>query len=296
MVEESLQTEYLLKSAVNIARVIIGEDTSPEDGPQDTWGYFLNGQPIPLNILDIHEPGLRLALEIRPEEGKFPLRALLAGGSVQSKWRDALARLFESLGFDDDGEKDQTGLFPDKSFQSQELVSNLIDFMDRDQESYVGDDFPRGIEDELPRDYFPNAGLRRVGELSLIPGFTPARMRLLTPLVTAFGSSRRVNINLTPSLVLRCLHPDMDDSRVQAIIDFREGPEGPFDGTNLKTNLSQIIGEDEYNEMAPMIGVRANWFQVISKVESGSSLAFMRAYISKSAPGELPVVRMAELY
>lgn len=297
MVEHSMQAEYLLKSAVNFARVLIKEDTSPEDAYQDLWGKFSGGAPIPLEMLGIPQINTHIELEIRPEESKVPLRALvpIAAGEPDQKWRGVLTRLFTNLGFDDDQEEDQTGLFPGRHFSSEELVANLVDYMDQDKESYNPGDFASGIEADLPADTFPNTRITRVGELKVIPGFTPARIRKLEPLVTVFGNSR-ININLAPAVVLKALSDDFSDQEIDAILSFRKSDDGPFDFENQKEKLTEIIGDTRYDKINTMITVESRWFQVLSKVDYGTSTYFMRAFLSKEGTGELPQIRSVELF
>lgn len=298
MVERGLQAEYMLKSAVSFARVLIKEDSSPEDGAQDLWGKFSGGTAIPLELLGINEPNTHIELEIRPEESKFPLRAVLpiSGGEADKNWRDALVRLLESQGFNDDGEKDHTGYFQDRVFQSEELVAALIDYMDQDSESYDPGDFAKGVESELPEGLFPNARiLRRVGELKTIPGFTPARMRRLEPLVTIFGANI-VNINLAPSAVIKALSDEVTDQQVASILEFRKSKDGPFTFENRKERLSEILGETLYERISPMTTVESKWFQVLAKIDYQTSTYFMRAYISRTRAGELPEIRSIELF
>ncbi|MCB0339049.1 MAG: type II secretion system minor pseudopilin GspK [Bdellovibrionales bacterium] len=294
---KGLQAEYLLKSTVNVARAIIKEDTSPEDTLQDSWGLFVNSQAVPAEMLGINEPNVSIELEISPENSSFPLRSLLQStrGPVEPKWRDATVRLFQLLGFDEDGQEDQTGLFPGRVFTSEELVSVLIDAMDSDSDSYPGDaQSPPGIEGELAENPFTNSLLKRVGELVNVPGFTPARMRKLSPLATVFDGGR-VNINLAPPIVLKSLHEDIGDAEVDAIMALRK--ETPFDDVNRRTELSNIIGSDVYEDISTMIDVKSRWFRILAKVDYGSATYFMRAYVSKSSEeGELPVIRSVELF
>lgn len=297
MVEHGMQAEYLLKSAVNIARILIKADVSAEDGPQDLWGKFSNGAPIPLELLGIQQPNTSVALEIRPEESKIPLRALvpISGGEPDLKWRGVLSRLFKNLGFDDDDQEDQTGYFPGRRFSADEMVANLIDYMDQDKESYNPGDFAMGIEKDLPADIFPNTRMSRVGELRAIPGFTPARIRKLEPLVTVFGNSR-INLNLAPAVVLRSLSDDFGEKEVEEITAFRKSEEGPFTFENQKEKLSEIIGEQAYDRVNTMISVESRWFQVLAKVDYGTTTYFMRAFLSKEGSGELPQIRSVELF
>ncbi|MBX7144653.1 MAG: general secretion pathway protein GspK [Oligoflexia bacterium] len=297
-VEHGLQAEYMLKSAVSFARVLLREDHTPEDGTQDLWGKFSSGAAVPLELLGINSPNTSIELEIRPEESKFPLRAIIptTGGEPDKNWRDAAARLFKNLGFDEDEEKDQTGYFPDRHFKSDELVANLIDYLDQDSESYDPGDFAKGIESELPDGTFPNGRiLRRVGELKTIPGFTPNRMRKLEPLVTIFGANV-ININLCPGLVLKSLSEELTDANIEAIVAFRKSEEGPFTFENRKERLGEIIGDPVYDKINAMITVESRWFQVLAKVDYQTSTYFMRAYVSRDKAGALPQVRSIELF
>ena len=297
MTVRSLQAEYLLKSAVNIARVIIANDVSPEDAEQDIWGMFSQGMVVDPALLGITEPNIRVSLEIRPEGAKIPVRALVpvAGREPDKRWRGVFVRLFQSLGFDDDEEKDHTGFFNDRFFNSEEMVAALVDYMDKDEKDYAPDDFVPGIESQLPKGYFPNTRMRRVGELATIPGFTPARVQRLIPFLTVFDNNR-ININLAPALVLKSLHEDITDDQVQEIISFRKGDQGPFTEPGWSSDLSDILGEDIFRSIFSFTGIQSNWFQILAKVDYSTSVYFMRAYLSKSGNGELPKIRSVELF
>jgi len=292
----NLQAEYLLKSTINFARSLLKEDDTLEDGIQDIWGVFINSQVIPGEMLGVDIPNLHIELEITPENMKMPLRAMLRGGrgSVDDVWRDAVVRLFQSLGFDDDNEKDHTGHFKNRVFNSQELVSVLIDYMDKDNESYGGDtNFPPGVESDLDENTFANARIKRIGELVNVPGFTPTRMRKLSPLATVFDNNR-ININLAPPIIIEALHEDIGRAEVDAIVAFRK--ETPFDAVNKNSELSNIITSEVFSDINIMVDVKSSWFQVLAKVVYGSSTYFMRSYLSKSQNGELPTIRSVELF
>lgn len=295
MAVRSLQAEYLLKSAVNAVRSMLKEDISPEDSKHDMWGSFLFGQAIPPSVLGLDQQNVLIELELRPEEAKLPLHALVPSsrGRPNLRWRAATVRLFQRLGFDDDGETVKSGPFRGQFFDSEKLVAILIDYMDRDKETYSPTDFSSGIEGELPEDSFPNKRLRRVGELANIPGFTPKRVRVLQPYVTAYGSTR-ININLAPKEVFLSLSDQLDDYFWEALTAFRE--EIPFTRQNQKIELSEIIGDDIYNEISTMITSDSRWFQIISKVDYGTSTYFMRAYLSRSGQEQLPAIRSIELF
>ncbi|NDC38898.1 MAG: hypothetical protein EBZ48_12750, partial [Proteobacteria bacterium] len=148
MVERGFQAEYLLKSAVSLARTLIKLDKTPEDSEKDLWGLFKEGLAIPTELLNIGEPNVNVELEIRPEEGKIPVRALVptpSTNTVSTAWRDVLLRLFENLGFRDDESKQESGPFKGQVFSPEEMIANLIDFIDADKVPYKDGNFI-GIE------------------------------------------------------------------------------------------------------------------------------------------------------
>ncbi|MDZ4786647.1 MAG: type II secretion system protein GspK [bacterium] len=302
-----LQAEYLLKSTINFARILIAQDASPDlDSPKDSWAQFSKGQAIPVpELLGINEPGLNIEIEIQAEDNKLPIRALISGdgpsgivGENEKKWRDATVRLFEKLGFDDDEKEiDHTKTFPNKHFDSKELVALLIDFMDHDSDSYEDPEFSRGFEGDLAPDFFPNVRLKRIGELVTVPGFTPARLRKLTPLITVFENSR-ININLSPPIILESLNEEIDSTASKAIMEKRAS-EDPFSTQNLNSDLIDIIGSDAKNYVATMIKVNSGWFQILAKVDYGTTTYFMRTFVSRNLsrePGALPQIKSVELF
>lgn len=302
MVEQRLKAEYILKSAVNVARALIKADDTTEDYNQDGWAIFSGGQQIPLEFLGINEPGLEVQLEIRAEEAKINILALVpssARSSADPKWRGTLVRLFRELGFDDDGETDHTGNFNNRVFTSEELVAGLIDYMDSDQDSYEDKDgpFASGYESQLPEGYFSNKPVARISEISRIPGFTPARVRAITPFITVQGN-RRININLAPRLVIKSLSENLTDDMVSQIISFRDGEEGPFtrDGGKFRQPLEDILGAEVFSEIHPNIDYRGRYFQVLAKVDYGSNAAFMRAVLREGGFNQAPAIRSFELF
>lgn len=296
--QRTTEAEYLLKSAVNFARVLIYRDKTPEDSAKDPWGLFVNGAPIPAELLGMSNNTVRIELEIRPEDSKIPLTALMPAGKVtpEERWRLALLSLFQRLGFDNDKEMDRSGLTPGRSFSSEEMVANLIDYMDPDKDSY-----PRGIEAELPEGSFPNQPISRIAELNGIPGFPPARMRKLTPYLTATGIGggpiSKVNINVASSLVLSSLHQDLDEGMVAKILAHRSSQEGPFTENAYKSTLNSITGDNALTDALDlMLTYKSRWYQVIAKVDYGTSTYFIRCYLNKDTDGALPTINSVELF
>lgn len=301
-VERSLQAEYLLKSALNLARVLIKFDKTPEDSKEDLWFAFKNGSAIPSEWVGVNIPNVNVELEIRPEESKMPLRALVRGsGDPDERWVRIFIQLFINLGFENDNEKDHTGYFGEKVFSPTEMVANLVDYMDRDNESVNQPETNlAGIESELPKGTFRNEAIMRVSELQTIPGFTPGRVMKLLPLVTA-RQSGRVNINFAPAVVLRSLNSGLSEKNVADMIAFRESVSGPFKLGELRRQLTDEVGISETvaTEIQTILqdSSSGSLFQVLAKVDYGTSTYFLRSMVWKSGSlsSGLPRVESFEL-
>lgn len=291
-IEHSVQSEYILKSALNFARVLIKTDETEEDSYQDIWGKFANGVQIPSELLDIQVPNLKIELEIRPEGAKMNLKSIVPrtlNGQPDVRWRGVLDRLFVQLGFDNDNEEEGAGPFEGRVFTAKEMVANLIDYVDEDHEPYDSDGY-RGIEDENIG--FPNTQISRVGELAAIPGFTAARMQKLLPFVTT-QDNLRININLAAKILIQSLHPDLEGDPVDKIMAFRSSTDGPFQNVS---KLQDFITSDLFDQIQSLVTVQSNRFQVLAKVEYGTSTAYLRAFLSKAGRNQLPAVQSLELF
>lgn len=294
--ERSVQAEYLLKSALNFARALIKADQTDEDSYRDDWGKFANGLTIPPDLLGIDTPdfaNIKIDLEIRTEGSKMNLKNLVPGsqdGQASAKWRDVLTRLFIALGFDNDADAESGVNSGGTAYKSHDMVANLIDYIDPDQEPYNIDDF-KGIENE--NSGFSNSQITRMGELAAVPGFTAARIQKMTPFLST-KDKLQININLASRLLIKSLHEDLTDGEVDRIIEYRNSEEGPFKSAGQVRDFIQ--DEQVYNEISSLITERSGWFQVLAKVDYGTSTYFMRAYISKTTLGQLPNIQSIEIF
>jgi len=296
IVARGVRAEYLLKSAVNVARVLLKEDKNTEDSSKDLWGNFINGVPIPGELIGLDEPNVRVELEIRPEDSKIPLRMLTNGGSANVVWRDILVRLFQNLGFDADNAEDQTGLLGSGTkIDSQKLVALLIDYSDNDKLPYSDPGFADGFEGEPDKDIFPNRNFKRLSELATIPGFTSARMQKLSLFVSA-EEIQQVNINTAPKEILKALSSEIDDGVASDIINFRDGPEGPITPGEGAHPLGTVIAGSIAASLTSLYRVTSSRFQVIAKVDYDTSTYFMRAILKRESGGELPRIDSVELF
>lgn len=297
--ERTVQAEYILKSALNFARVLIKEDkTRSEDSLKDPWGYFLNGALIPEELLAL--PGNpKVSLEIRPEDSKIPLRSLDGSTKSAAVLRAALERLYTKFGFDDDRDEiDQTGIFGERHFPPKELVAILIDYVDADKKSFSDPDFLSSFEGEesLPENLFPNQPITRIGELASVPGYTPKRLQRIIPFVTACSACFYININTASKEVLETLSVDFGDVAAQ-MVAFREGDTGPFTQIGKESQLVPAIMDDSvYRDISMVFSVYSNAFSIIAKVDYGASIHFLRAVVKRAQQDELPQVESIEIY
>jgi len=307
---QRVQAEFLLKSALNVARLLASQSNGSADPPKNTWGPLVQGVELPGELLGVDQPNVIVGLEMTSLDSKLSLKNLYdqskgiegnPGHDLFLKWRDSFARLFQSLGFDNDNEVVTKGPAKGTFFNSQALVANLIDYMDNDEESYRGEgSFANGIESSLPKGTFANKQvISSMSELESIPGFTANRIKKLWPYVTT-ADVGTANINLISSKVLMAIAPDLNEAKAAEIIAFARGPEGPYETFNMASLLSPYF--DDFNEVSKMLTTRSSHLQVVSKVKYGTSRYFLRATIEKSNVGvageesELPDVTKLELF
>jgi general secretion pathway protein K len=297
-IERSLYAEYLLKSCVNIAKTYLSADKNiNSDGPQEDWAkLFSKGQSIDSKFLDIQDTGNTIiSIELIAENRKLVARNLLddQGTQVNSTKRDILVRLFQNLGFDNDLDELETRWqFNGKHFTSEELVANLIDFMDADDTSYSDPNFVPGVEGMLPKGTFPNKKPTWVSELNSIPGFTPARVRKLEPLITFVGVTS-TNVNFAPPIILQSLSSAMTQNEIQQIIEFRDSENGPFSNASA---IANIVGGTIWNEINTTVGYSSDYFQVIGKVDLGVKSYFVRSILQRDLQNSLVNVQSIEYF
>ena len=254
----AVKAEYLLKSALNVARVLLKADKPDEDSSKDLWGKFLNGIEVPGDLLGVDEPNIRVSLEIRPEDSKIPLSQI--------------------------------------AVDAARLVSLMVDYADGDKEVFNDGDFPDGFEGEPGKEAFPNRNIQRLSELASIPGFTSWRLQRATPFLAAEGTTF-VTINTAPREVLKALSSQIDDTVADQIIAFRDGSSGPIAGAGGggERSLDNVVSPALADELNCMVRVYSSRFQVVAKVDFDTSTYFLRAIIRREF-GELPMVQTLELF
>jgi len=285
--EQRFKAEYLLKSTLNFARVLIHATSKPgqPDPPKEGWGAFVNGLEVPLSMLGVNEPGVTVSLEIGGEDSKLPLIALSKTTQLNTV-APRFVQLFQTLGFDNDQEPDHSGLFKGRVFNAEAVVANIIDYLDADTTgASVGG--ATGVDAEVPADYFPNKADEALtpDELETIPGLTPKRLRRLLPHISISGVTTRdrINFNLATEEVLKAYYPSVPEAQLKQLLAIARGPEGPLSASDPRLAGLSSVGDE------------TSAYQVIAKVQFGNNRYFLRAYL-KNDPPNYPRVHGIELY
>jgi type II secretory pathway component PulK len=306
--ERRVRAEYVLKSAVNFAQVLIKNDVTPYDDPvQDAWMVFSNEQEIPGQLLGLNEPNVKITLLISSEAGQLPIGKLLsATGTPNQQYIEIFARLFKTLGLDQPskntiGNPGPAGQ-PQRVFTAEELVANIVDYLDTDTQSFQMPSLSaafRGMEEELP----PEAALRNQGsfdslvsELGAVPGFTPDKVQKLLPFIANTNLSS-VNVNAAPVEVIMALSPLMTQQIAEQIVAFRNPQNGGPYTSDMRNQLTAIAGANVINPIASILSPQGSYFEVIAKVDYGTSTFMASAELQKNpGSGRLPTRRSFQMY
>lgn len=168
---------------------------------------------------------------ISDEGSKIDINDLISPSkSLQEITYRQLLNIFESK-----IENDNT--FRDKyqSYNFEELINNIVDWMSPTNTSKNNTGDKRAAFHELNEDgksdYPPNRGFRSIDEVRLVPKMTEEFFRLLEPAITIYGT-KAINPNLASAAVLKSLDKEMTDEAVKEIITHRDDPNegGPFTG------------------------------------------------------------------
>ena len=124
-------------------------------------------------------------------------------------------------------ELDQNWAREHQDFKYEELVNNIIDWVDADKESLNGGD-EHHLYSDKQENYPPNRAFRSLDELRLVAGMKDDYFNLLEPLVTVYGA-KSINPNTAPKEVLQALDKTITDEVIAEVIKRRDNPkEGGF--------------------------------------------------------------------
>lgn len=238
-VEISLLRILIYKKAVAAATNAFGDAATKQMAMLDpVWQMPFSWPPVlpdeitgvdKSNIEDIVKESAMDAqylATIESEGGRIDINDL---GSISKGLREAtkqqILKIFASEIENNEEFRDKWG-----NYRFEELVNNMIDWVDEDSESLNGG----GEKDKYPEannsDYVPpNAPFKTIKELNMVAGMNEDFFKMLEARVTIFGT-KGVNVNYASREVLAGLDPSMREDALNQILKRRSDPRegGPF--------------------------------------------------------------------
>lgn len=191
--DDARAAEALARGGLRLAETLLLEDLlEKSEAPRPESLHDVWARASETEIVD--DPGHSLVLEIQDLGGRYPLNAIVSGDESQrTAWRDLFDAVID----------DMPGRPEDKLYESDEMVANLIDWVDEDDVSETGQsELDRYARSDPP--IFPsNAPLLSIDELRLVAGFDGPVVDALTPYVSVFPTKTEwgINLNTTPPWV-----------------------------------------------------------------------------------------------
>lgn len=161
---------------------------------------------------------------IESEGGKIDLNDLgSASKQLQEATKAQILKIFLSEVENNDEFKKKY-----RDYRFEELVNNMMDWVDEDTQGRNGGD--ERDRYEVRSDFIPpNAPFKTIKELNMVAGMNEDFYNLLVGRVTIFGT-KGVNVNYAPKEVITALDPSMNEEAVAAILKRRSDPAegGPY--------------------------------------------------------------------
>lgn len=207
---DSTRAYYLAKGGINAGRMILQADDNNYDALNEPWSIGVVNYPVADGSVTIR---------IEDQDGKLAINGMVQGNNPQVVMIDRFYRFLVDMDLGDRG-------------NPAELTAALIDWLDQGDQPYTaihtdGLNLPvGGAEDSyyqsLPQPYpCKNGPLETLEELTLIKGFTPEIVKLISPHLSV-ANTVQININTASAAVLMSLDLTIDRDVAQAIIDYRE--------------------------------------------------------------------------
>jgi general secretion pathway protein K len=240
--EAMARAESIARGGVRLAQALLLEDRLREQQPGAYPGEALSDLWALVGMVPIElEDGSTLRLRIEDVGSKLNLNAVLRfgeDGAANERTRPLLDALLAKV-------IDEIPLPPaSKLYEREQLVANLIDYVDPDEVSLAGgsenEAFERGQTTVRPA----NRPLLTVDELRLVEGFDATLVEALRPYVTVYPyvGTEGVNPNTAPPHVLSLLF--FDDG-----VDLRLAPEDTVrELLEVRQEGMQVCGESQSGE------------------------------------------------
>ena len=259
---DQVQAQALAMAGVQWTRQIVFENA-----PAGTIVHL--GQPWALRLPAMPIENGSIVGYIVDAQGRININNLATGSTDAASTRGALQRLFAALAL------------------PANMVNAVGDWVDADDKPSN----PGGAEDawylaQPTPSLAANAPVRRLGELLLVRGVSPASMARARPFVSALDAPTAVNVNTAPAEVLAATIGGLDAAGAALLIVSRE--KTPFASVaDFKARLPRpdLLTDDT------SLTVRSDWFEVSIEARQGETLARARALLKRSTgAGEWPAV------
>jgi type II secretory pathway component PulK len=168
---DRVRAELLARSGVGLALRALGEDRSSSDpiaraleSSRDPW-LVLGQAPIVVDVDGDGNADGELRIQVLDAGGRIPLRALLdqegkAAPVARDFLRQALERVVDNL----------PGRREEKRYDTEAIADGIIDWMDQDKETRLGDDEAKYYEDRGAARGPVDRKLVSLAELAPVPG------------------------------------------------------------------------------------------------------------------------------
>jgi general secretion pathway protein K len=241
---------------------VLGEDTLTVD--QD----ILNAQ------LKESKMDATYSVQIYDEGSKIDVNDL---ASPSKALADSTKKLLVGI-FENKKANDEEWARENEDLKFEEVINNMIDWVDGDVESLNGGDERRLYESlgETTERYPPNRAFRTVGEIRLVAGMTETVFDMLKDRITVYGQ-RAINPNYASPEVLKSIDKSMTDEVVNLILQRRDNPDngGPFTNEqDFWSFVAQSRGNvpPEVQETLPLAFDAALNFRVVSRGEFANNI------------------------
>lgn len=216
---------------------------------------------------------------ISEEGSKIDLNDLVSPSKgLREITKKLLLQTFEGL-----RQNDENWARANEDLRAEEIVNNIIDWVDADQISLNGGDERQNYA-HLPADkpLPPNRGFRTIDELRMVHGVDEVVYNALKDRVTIYGM-RAINPNHAPADVLKALDPSINDEIVTKIMARRNDPEQkPFENENEFWEYVTSEGariNPENRQGIPMIFTEVQNFRIKSTGQFANSTREIEAVV-----------------
>lgn len=236
---DDVKAYELAKAGVIYAEAVLEEDardaeTGKYDSLTDLWAQKIPAMPAGDGFVSV---------EITDENGKIALNKMTAKcDDISAPTPPCLLTRF---------------LEP---YDQEDLANAILDWIDpNDDETSPGgaeSSYYEGLDDPYAA---KNAPLDSIEEIRLIKGMEDGIFKQLRDFFTVYGEGL-ININTASPKVLMAFSDALGEAAIGEILTSRM--EAPFEE---KIQVRNVIGEDLYNKISPLIDVKSNFFSVKSR-------------------------------